>query len=288
MTTARPLIGFGLDAQHAHRYPGSLEGLVESFRPRLTHISIVSVNSVEAAKRFRERVARGLPIVHHLSGVAPADPDGPHLERLCALGPITRELGAVWTGEDIGLWTIGPYAIPYFAPPIFDREFAREIGARIRDMRALSPAPFLAEVPSCTVATGRMDLGSFFVELTEAGGCDIVLDVSHVYSYALLTGRDPVAVQSSLPLHCVREAHVAGGRIDPEHPARYVDSHSDDIRPEVLALLNHAARHCARLEAVTYEIGVGLSAADIDHGVRDIERVLAGAGWKPAHLTASA
>jgi uncharacterized protein (UPF0276 family) len=276
-----PLVGFGLDAQHANRYASGLVNLVDHFRARLSHLSIVSLERAEAAREFREGVARGLPIVHHLSGVAPADPDGPNISRLEKLNSITVTLDAVWCVEDIGLWSIGPYAMPYFAPPLFDKDFAREIGARIRAMDSIGARPFLAEVPSCTFAIGNIDLGNFFRLLTDTADCGMVLDVSHVFSYALVTGRDPVETQSSLPLERVREVHVAGGRIDAVHPFRYVDSHSDDILPEVLGLLEHAVRHCAHLEAVTYEIGVGLKIGAIEQGLTRIEHVLANARWVP-------
>lgn len=275
------LVGFGLDAQHADRYPGGMLGLVEKWRERLSHLSIVSLERVEEAIEFRQKYAQQLPVVHHLSGVAPADPGGPHLDRLAQLDEITEALGAVWCGEDIGLWTIGPYAIPYFAPPLFESEFAQQIGLRIQSMSRSGRPPFLAEIPSCSIAIGSMDMGSFFHSLTDTADCELVLDVSHVYSYALLTGRDPLEVQRSLPLGRVREAHIAGGRVDAAYPHRYIDTHSDKILPEVMSLLADAAVNCPRLAAVTFEIGIGLTGSQIQKSFEDVQACLERVGWAP-------
>jgi len=277
-----PLVGLGVDWQWRRRYAGGLPGLCDRFRPRLSHISCVSLADRPAAAEFLRTCAGPLPTIHHLPGVAPAAPEGPNLDLLRRLETVSDTIGAAWICEDIGLWSIGPYPLPYFTPPLLEPDVARHVARGIRAMATVSRYPFLAEIPSCTFVAGRMDLGDFFRVLTEDAGCDLVLDVAHVYSYAVTTGRPAPQVLVSLPLERVVEIHVAGGHLDGRHPSRYIDSHSDPVDPAVLGLLALAVPDCPRLRAVTFEIGVGLSPDVIDRDLGRIETTIAPSGWVPS------
>ena len=272
------LIGLGLDYNDSGR--DSLERFYEYFRPRLSHLSIVGLPSLADARIFR-RFARDLPIVHHLNNVAPADPDGPNWENLSLQDEISKELGAVWCNEDIGVWNIGPYYIPYFTPPLFELDVAALIAQRIRRMQERLSVPFLAEIPSCSIVAGRLTLGEFFHEIVQRGGCDLVLDLAHVYSYALYTGSPAQSVLESMPLEAVRHVHVAGGTIHPRESWCYLDSHDDPIVPEVMQLLRSSVRRCRRLEAITYEVGTNISDALIGAEIDRLDALLASESYSP-------
>jgi hypothetical protein len=273
--------GIGLDAQYRDAYPGGIEGLCAALRPRLSHLSIVSLRNVDAAARFRIECAGELPVIHHLSGIEPARPTGPDSARYAVLDRISTTLGASWAGEDIAYWSLGGNALPYFLPPLLTAEAAARAAAGIRELQRRGSVPFLAEIPSFTVVAGTLGLGEYFRLLALEGGCELVADVAHVYSYAVATGRDPLAVFRTLPLDSVREVHVAGGHIDPVCPRRYVDTHSEPILEPVLKLVSEAATSCPHLEAVTFEVGVGLDRKQIIDDLGRVEEVLASAGWTP-------
>ncbi|HJL04818.1 MAG TPA: DUF692 family protein [Polyangiaceae bacterium LLY-WYZ-15_(1-7)] len=276
-----PRVGVGLDAQYADEYPGGLVGFCAGLRPALSHLSIVSLRSEEEAHAFRRDCAGPLPIVHHLSAVAPADPGGPDLRRFAELDGISRALGALWSCEDVGIWSLGPRALPYFTAPLLSREGVEHVAAGVREMLRRGSVPFAAENPSFTIAAGELSLGAYFRALASRTGCDLVADLSHVYSYALCSGADPLAVADAFPMEPVVELHVAGGRVSEEDPRRYVDSHSDPILPEVLELVERVAARAPRLRAVTYEIGVGLDREAIERDLARIEAALERAGWAP-------
>lgn len=267
----RPVLGLGVDyqrngAQNLRRLGARLAG-------RLSHVSVVALLDGKEARSFQS-IFPGLPVIHHLSGVAPCDSRGPHLDTLRAQDQISCQIGAVWCGEDIGTWSIGPYDIPYFAPPLFEESVADLIGERIGVVIDSASVAFLAEVPSCSFVAGRMSLGAFFHRIVERSGCGVVLDLSHVFSYALYVGRDPLEVLDSLPLDAVWEIHVAGGKISPRYDYLYIDSHDDPIIPQVDALLVAALSRCSHLRAVTYEIGTKLSDDDIEGEIDRLERLL--------------
>jgi len=276
-----PMIGFGLDAKYTTRYPNGMEGLCTRYHDRLTHLSIVGIQEQGQAEHFKMKCSAGLPIVHHLSNVAPADPDGPHLDKLKILDEITEELNAIWTCEDIGIWSIGPYNIPYFAPPLFEFDTAEKIAMGINQIQDSISVPFLAEIPSCSFVAGRLDLGEFFHILVDLSKCKVLLDISHVYSYALYCGKKPLDVLESLPLDQVLEIHIAGGRINEKFDYRYIDTHGHPILVPILELMCQAVVRCNQLRCITYEIGIGLSEQLIDSEILRLEETLDKISWLP-------
>lgn len=277
----RRILGFGLDAQHAARYPGGMAGLCDRFRSRLTHISVVSLWNADDALEFTSSCSKGLPVVQHLPGIAPADVGGPHMDRIPAINSVAVALKARWNTEDIGIWSVGPYALPHFAPPIFEHDVVRSVADGVRRILQSTSIPFLAETPICGFTLGRMNYGDFFHALVDKSGCEIALDTPHVYSYALTTGQDPSRVLRSLPLDAVTEFHVAGGRLSDVSRRYYVDSHSDPITDAVLDLTVEALSLCSHARCVTYEIGVGLSDSLIAEQFELLETTLSTTGWQP-------
>ena len=274
-------VGFGLDAQYSSRYPGGLEALCDAYRDRLTHFSIVSLPDERRAEHFVARCARERPIIHHLPGIAPADPDGPKIDRLRRLDHLSRTMRAKWVCEDIAIWSIGPYGIPYFTPPIFEPDIADHIADGINRMQEASSVPFCAEVPSCSIVVGTMPMGAFFERIVRASDCHLVADVSHIYSYALAVGLDPGDVLRSLPVEHVWELHISGGHVDAQSSRRYIDTHSERIPAPIIRILKEAALVCRNLKAVTYEVGVGLIDNDISSDLDCVEAMLGEAGWSP-------
>lgn len=251
-------VGVGLDYKYRERYPcGGINGLLDALRGLISHVSVVGLGSLEEAQAFRNGLV-DCPIVHHFGGVSPANPEGPHGKTLASMNAISDALRACWSCEDIGMWRLGDFDVPYFQAPMFTLEHADHICSGIDLIQASSPVPFLAEIPSCTVVVGELDLGEFFHRIVARTGCGLVLDVSHVFSYALAMDEDASQVLRSLPLQCVQEVHIAGGRRSTLHPNRYVDSHSDPFCSEVIALLEEALPLCPRLQGVTFELGIGL------------------------------
>lgn len=275
-------IGFGVDNQYSGSYEGGLAGVFSRFRNRLSHVSVVSLNSCDEAENFRSQVAISLPVIHHLSNVAPGDLSGPHLGRLAELERVSDTLEAVWCCEDVGIWSLGPYEIPYFAPPLFDEDVAEMVGERISILQAASKYRFLPETPTCSFVAGRISLGDFFCRLVEKSGCDIVLDVGHVYSFALYTNQDPRDVLWSLPLDAVREVHIAGGKIAKNHSWRFIDTHIDPISTEVAALFRDSIANCKNLRAITLELGAGLRDPAIDAYLCQVEEIVSNTSFVPA------
>jgi uncharacterized protein (UPF0276 family) len=268
-----PRVGIGLDYKYRDNYAKPLHEICRDWSARLSHLSVVSLQNQREAADFRA-LAGSLPVVHHLSNIAPANPGGPDLELLDRQDEMSRVLGAAWCGEDIGIWSLGPYQIPYFAPPVLDESSVRFIARGVREVARRCSVPFLAEIPSFSFVAGDLSLGDFFTRLVADAGCSLVLDLSHVFSYALAKGTNAARVLESLPLDAVREIHIAGGKVSTTHATRYIDNHSDPVLEPVLELLRIAARICENLRAVTYEIGVSIRIETMEAELVKIQHIL--------------
>jgi uncharacterized protein (UPF0276 family) len=273
-----PLVGIGLDFHDSGR--PSLEEFYALIRPKISHASIVALTSLEEARRFASCVG-DLPIIHHLSNVAPANPDGVVWENLELQDRISTLLGAAWCNEDIGIWNLGPYNIPYFTPPPFEDDIATIIAANIRALQTKCSIPFLAEIPSCSFVVGRLTLGGFFSRIVANSGCELVLDVPHLYSYALFVGAAPVDILETLPLASVTHLHIAGGRAAKGNPWRYIDNHDDPVIPDVMQLMIDSLDRCPRVAAITYEIGPNISDQEVLSELDRINSILEAKRFRP-------
>jgi uncharacterized protein (UPF0276 family) len=283
MSDNNNVLGLGLDFQYANDYAfGNMQRLCDQFRPELSHISIVSIPTTKEAVLFKKNICQDLPAIHHLSNIAPADPEGPNLERLIHQSDISDAIDAKWCLEDIGIWNIGPYSIPYFVPPIFDSQVAALIAERIHKIHDHIKIPFLAEIPSCSFVVGEQPIGQFFHQIIDDTDCKMVLDVSHVFSYALATDQKPLEILYSLPCDAVWEIHVAGGRVNKTHSHRYIDTHSDPVHDEVITILSHAIARCPNLKAITYEIGVRSTQELISNEFARLTQCIHKAGFAPS------
>ena len=61
LNSSRPLVGFGVDVQYSDAYPGTLNGLVERFRHRLSDISVVGLGNLAEASSFKEKIRTRAP-----------------------------------------------------------------------------------------------------------------------------------------------------------------------------------------------------------------------------------
>lgn len=272
-------LGLGLDFQHRNSYGKPLPHILQSLSARLSHVSIVGLVTDGDVKSFSSMTS--LPIVHHFTGVAPAGVDGINMTALRRQSEITENLNALWCLEDIGIWNIGPYGIPYFAPPVLCRSVLEQTVEGVRAIQQKSSVPFLAELPSCSFLVGNIGLDRFFSELIARTGCGMVLDVSHVFSYALYRDEEPLEFLEALPLDSVIEIHVAGGSVHPQHGWRYRDTHVEPILDEIVTILEAAISKCRNLRAVTYEIGLGISLDLVDREISRLHAILDRSGFCP-------
>ncbi len=204
---------------------------------------------------------------------------GPKLEsaqRLSLLDAHLRAVGSPWVSNDVGWWHTEGSVMPgylYLSPPL-DAKGLENAVAHALAVRDGVSVPMLLENPVVMTARGPWHVLDFMERLSTSTGCDLLLDVGHLFSHQLARGLAVTEGLDSFPFERVVEVHLAGGVVTSRGPRQvYVDDHPQPIRDEVWALLEWVLPRCTRLRALTYE-GDGHPAAVAKLNLRRLRALL--------------
>jgi uncharacterized protein (UPF0276 family) len=153
-------------------------------------------------------------------------------------------------GDDPGYST----QLGYFVPPILSEASLELAIARVREVRAIVRVPVAVEPPPMCFAVGPLHVLDFFGRLANAADCAVLLDVGHLVSYELATGRRVQDGLTGFPRDRVVEVHIAGGRLE-SHPDGdvYIDAHDREILPAAWRMLDQLLPALPALRAVCFE-----------------------------------
>jgi len=99
-----------------------------------------------------------------------------------------------------------------------------------------------------------MWLLTFFGELVQATDTAILLDMGHLVSYEMASGRRIIDELDQLPCDRVVEVHIAGGRLEQgEHGPIYVDAHEADILAQTWQMLEVLLPKLPNVKALCFE-----------------------------------
>jgi uncharacterized protein (UPF0276 family) len=173
------------------------------------------------------------------------------------------EVGSPWFAQDLAYCFVNDgygYSsqLGYFVPPVLNEASLARAIERVREVQRVVRVPVAIEPPPMTYVAGRMPLFTYFGRLARETDCALLLDVGHLVSYEMGSGRKVLDALSDLPTERVIEVHIAGGRIDDTEHAGvrrrvYVDAHERDILPEAYAMLEALLPHLSALRAVCFE-----------------------------------
>ena len=168
-------------------------------------------------------------------------------------------VGSPWFAQDCAycFWNEGfgySSQFGYFIPPLFNQASLEQAIQRVREVQALVPVPVAIEPPPLTFVAGNMHLLAFFGELAKQTGCGILLDMGHLLSYQMASGRSVFESIEDFPLEHVIEVHIAGGKIKPgDDGPVYIDAHENPIVDEVWQMLDAWLPRLNNIKALCYE-----------------------------------
>ncbi len=169
------------------------------------------------------------------------------------------EVGSAWFAQDCAycFWQEGAgYStqLGYFIPPIFNQASLERAIERVQEVQAVMSVPVAIEPPPVSFVAGTMPVFRFFGELSRATDCAILLDMGHLVSYEMATGRKVRDALDELPCDRVVEVHVAGGRLQQgKQGPVYVDAHECTILEETWKMLDDMLPELPNVKAVCYE-----------------------------------
>ncbi|KJV36078.1 MNIO family bufferin maturase [Luteibacter yeojuensis] len=228
---AAPGIGLGFKPAHAEAALGqAVPGLWLEIHPENY--------MVDGGPRLAllDALAGAYPLSLHgvsLSLAADEPPDAAHLARLRAMvdrvQPVLVSEHLAWSTRR---GTYLPDLLPFPRSHAALQRVADNIG-RTQDALGITIA---VENPTHYMPIDGHDYseGEFFAELVRRTGCGLLLDVNNIHVSAHNLGTDARAWLGSLPLHAVREVHLAGHATDAT--GLLVDSHDAPVAAPVWAL----------------------------------------------------
>lgn len=194
-------------------------------------------------RRLLDACLERFPAVPHsvslsLGGADPLDADF-----LAAIDRLSRRMcggaGAPWWSDHLCYSTVNGALTHDLLPlPLSDEAADRAI-ARTREVMEQVESPFLVENITfySRMPGSHLDEASFVSRVVEESGCGLLLDVNNVWVNGQNQGFDAFECLDRLPLHRVRQIHVAG------HTRRgevIIDTHIGPIIEPVWALYRHA------------------------------------------------
>jgi uncharacterized protein (UPF0276 family) len=226
----------------------------EADRLAFLNIGVSSTTAIPADLRKRLRAA-GLENVAHLEDINLVDDLDER--RLAAVAERCDILDARWLQEDLGVWVWDDTPlVGEMTPPIFDRASLEQAARNVLRIMEVTKRPFLAENPPLHFALGDIDLLSFMSGVSERSGCGLVLDVGHLVSYCIVTGRNPARYLAEWRgLDRIVEIHVAGFEtMATNRGVLWWDMHDVALDARSLDVLDVAVQHAPNVRAITVEV----------------------------------
>jgi len=178
---------------------------------------------------------------------------------LTATAEHIKAVGSPWFAQDCAycFWEQGPgYStqLGYFIPPIFNATSIERAVTRIREVQAAVPVPVAIEPPPLTFVVGDTPLFKYFGELARLTDCAVLLDMGHLVSYEMASGRRVRDALHELPRERVVEVHIAGGRLKKSRMGPiYIDAHESSILEQTWEMFESMLPELPNVKAVCYE-----------------------------------
>jgi uncharacterized protein len=226
--------GVGLRAPHYRE--------VLATRPDVGWLEVHSENYFGAGGRplqVLQRLREHYPLSLHGVGLSlgadrPVDED--HLARLRDLAAVTEP----FLISDHASWSASGNAhFNDLLPLPYTEEALELVAVRVRDLQDALGRQVLVENVSAYVAFAEsaMAEGEFIGELVRRTGCGVLLDVNNLYVNQVNLGADALLQMQLLPLHAVKEIHLAGHLVTED---ALIDTHGDRVADAVWRLFDAA------------------------------------------------
>ncbi len=239
MSIADSCLGYGLGLRTAY-YQDILEN-----HPPVDWFEIVSENYLVnggKALYYLEAIGERYPLVMHgvsLSIGGPHPLDGDYLQRLKRLAQTVRP---AWISDHL-CWSRGSaHQLHDLLPLPYTEESLRHVAERVRQVQDILERPLVLENVSSYVRVAEASFceWEFLAALSEASGCELLLDVNNVYVSARNHGFDPWTFISGLPKARIRQLHLAGHS---DYGAYLIDTHDQPVNDPVWQLYQRTLAH---------------------------------------------
>ena len=217
-----------------------IEQVVEGPRLPVTFWEVSPENYMRRGGHYPallERVREQYPIVTHGLTMSLGAVDPPAEPYLRELGAELARVKTPWHSDHICFSTSGSRVLHDLLPLKLSIPNADRVADRVRSAEDRLGLPMILENISWYAHPGEPEMleEDFITRIVERSDTGLLLDVNNVYVNSQNHGFDPYRFLARLPLHRVRQIHVAGHESLPD--GMLLDTHGAPIIDPVFELL---------------------------------------------------
>jgi len=188
-----------------------------------------------------EAIRQDYPITLHGVGMSLGSADPLNLDYLQRLKILADRLQPAYVSDHIAWVSIDGQYTHDLLPLPYTQQTQRHLIERIQQVQEYLGRKILIENPSSYLTFQSTDMSEdeFIKGVSQASGCDLLLDINNIYVSAENHGFDPSAYLANIPADKVKEIHLAGYE---EMPGYLFDTHGYQVKPPVWDLYCEALR----------------------------------------------
>ena len=230
-----PYTGVGLGLRRVH-----LEAALAAEGAPVPFWEIAPENLVgQGGKKARETwaVLERDPVITHGLSMSMGGFDPWADETLDDLVAFLKRTGTPWHSEHLCWTSVGGVNTHELLPMPFTKAAVAHTAERVKRLQDRLPVPFLLENISWYAELGEPEMSEhdFLNEVLERADCGWLLDINNIYVNSQNHGFDAKAFLEGLPLHRVKQMHIAGHSWD-EEDQLIIDTHGAPVIDPVLDL----------------------------------------------------
>jgi uncharacterized protein len=191
------------------------------------------------------------PVSLHGVGLSLASAQALDERHLQQLAQLVDQVQPVLVSEHLCWAAVGDIHLNDLLPFAYTTEAVSLVASHISQVQDTLKRPLLVENISRYLELRGSDMseGEFMRELVQRTGCQLLLDINNVYVNACNLGVDAWQEIQTLPIHAVKEIHLAGysTHYDDTEDALLIDTHSTQVSPPVWALYERALQRFGAL-----------------------------------------
>ena len=235
----RPYLGHGLGLRSQY-YQEILDR-----RPAVDWFEILSENYlIDGGKAlyYLDAIAEHYPLVMHGVSLSIGGPHALDRDYLQRLRQLIDRVQPAWVSDHL-CWTRGSaHQLHDLLPLPYHEESLAYLVERVRQVQDILERPLVLENLSSYVqpASSTMSEWAFLAALSEASGCQLLLDVNNVYVSARNHGFEPWDFIRALPPQSIRQLHLAGHS---DHGDHVIDTHDQPVADPVWQLYARTLEH---------------------------------------------
>jgi len=222
--------GIGLRSDHVQE--------ILDTRPALGWVEVHSENYFGRGipRHYLERIREDYPISLHGVGLSVGSTDALNRDHLAALRELVGEIDPLFVSEHLSWSSVGGRFLNDLLPLPYTEEALAHVAARVGEIQEYLGRQILIENISSYLQFDESAIPEweFLAELSNRSGCAVLLDVNNIHVNATNHGFDARRYLQAIPVHAVREMHLAGfTRKVFDGGEILIDTHNRRVVPEV-------------------------------------------------------